>query len=56
MNKPKVGDPQQSGERWCNMCSDWRGIITTGSELDTCPACKDWRWKKNEHAGTKSRK
>jgi hypothetical protein len=23
----------------CPMCGDWKGIITTGSELDRCPIC-----------------
>jgi hypothetical protein len=40
---PVAGEPKREGERWCDMCQDWRGIITTGSELDRCPACADWR-------------
>lgn len=35
--------PRTIGERWCDYCTDWRGIITTGSELDRCPKCADWR-------------
>lgn len=30
---PQVGEPRQPGERWCEMCCDWRGVIATGSEL-----------------------
>lgn len=43
-SEPKVGEPRQPGERWCEMCQDWRGVITSGSELDRCPAC-DWQWE-----------
>lgn len=41
-----VDDPRQEGERWCDHCQTWRGIVTLGSELDRCPSCLDWRWNK----------
>lgn len=50
MNKPKAGDPRQPGERWCDHCTDWRGIITTGAELDQCPTCREWRGRATDTA------
>ena len=43
-------DPTLADFGWCDVCTDWRGIITTGSELDRCPACADWRWKRSRQS------